>query len=60
MKTLCRLIQLGLLNVFLLRFTNLKYTDFTGATVDGANFTDTYWYLTTWIDGERYNDNQAD
>ena len=38
---------------------DLSYADFTDAIVTDADFTDTYWYQTTWTDGEAYYENQA-
>ena len=38
---------------------DLKFTKFSGATVTGANFDDTYWHETMWTDGLRYDSNQA-
>ncbi len=37
----------------------LDLADFTLADVDGANFSNTYWLYTTWVDGESYDTNQT-
>ena len=39
----------------------LQYANFTDAiNTNQADFTDTSWYQTVWIDGVAYDENQAD
>jgi len=40
--------------------TDLKFADFSGATVTDTDFDGAYWHQTIWTDGDRYDSEPSD